>query len=216
MRYIIFLILFPLLLSAQTVEYYKHSSIPETYTVRKGKNLFSDGSLPFNLLGRSKKIDTLRGRFAFHEDCVYDFGTDRDQRDWNKLTGIQFWQTPRGLFNPNLNNIMLAWRYNVNGWFEVAPFINKKKKWELGKVIRVPDFHIFSQFEITREKKGRWSITIMSGQTFLHQTFDVNEKRQARLIPPWFGGENNDPDGLPYGGKAPHEMSIQLSCELIK
>lgn len=192
------------------------SGQPAAYVVREGKNLFTDGTLQINFLGKTRKIDSLIGEFAFHENCKYDFRGDADQKDWNKLTGVQFWQGLKGLVAPNRDNIMIAWRYNVNGWFEVAPFVNKGKKWEIGKTVRVHQPYQKGYYQFIRNKKGQWSVSIASAGSYIYQTFAVNEKKRARLIPPWFGGADNDAAGLPYGGKAPHEMIISLSAEVKK
>ena len=184
------------------------------YHCGQGKNMFHDGTLPINLIGKSSKVDTVKGQFAFHKNCQYDFKGDKDQRDWNKLTGIHFWKGLSDLFQPNKNNILLAWRYNTNGWWEVAPYINRNKKWEIGKVIRVGSPMQIVSYEIIREKKGKWSVSIFFSDTFIYQTFDVNERKRARLIAPWFGGENNAPG--PYGGKAPHDMTLSLSHKVVK
>ena len=189
---------------------------PEVYTVKEGKSYFTNGSIPFNLLGRTSKIDTVRGKFAFHDNSRYDFKGDPDQKDWNKMIGIQFWRGLKGLLNPNNNNIMIAWRYSVEGYWEVAPFVNRNKKWEIGRPIKVPSQRKFVLYELVRTKKGVWSVTLMCGNYFSSQSFSVNEKRKARLIDPWFGGEDNDSKGLPFGGKAPHEMHLSRSVVIIK
>lgn len=213
---VLFIWLLPICLAGQ-VQYYASTPQMQVLTLKKGKQAFWDGSLPYNLLGKTRKIESVQGVFAFHPECKYDFGADKDQWDWNKLVGVQFFQGLKGLFNPNLNNIMIAWRYNpeVSSW-EVTPYINRNKKFETGHVIRIKDPYTKVSYYLTRERGSQWSITLAAGEIFLHQQFKVNEKRKARLIQSWFGGADNDPDGLPYGGKAPHDMSLSLSCEIIK
>lgn len=72
------------------------------YKIKEGKHSAS----PSTFLNFRYKPSVFKGLVKF-TDASYDLG-DKDQKDWNKLTGLSF-----HLFTNHKNSVMIGWRYNL-------------------------------------------------------------------------------------------------------
>jgi len=91
----------------------------KTYTIKKGQSDFNptdNGFSPIVL----KKMKHIKINFKLDNSCWYNWGTDADVKDWNKITGVSSY-----LQRNNQNSIMVVWRPAAEaGKFEVSIFTN--------------------------------------------------------------------------------------------
>lgn len=159
----------------------------------------------------------------FDESCLYDFNGDVDQKDFNKLGGINL----NAFDASDQNSAMVGWRAVPQWkWFEVTPYVNKngehywtKDNYRGGEVFwNIQPNELFF-FEIEPIKANKWKISIgkfMSGEWKIKSSeFQYSIKATImRVIAFWFGGDDSNKDG--QGGVAPHDMTMYMKHEIIR
>jgi len=131
----------------------------------------------------------------FNDSCKYDVGK-RDQKDWNKLVGVDF--TPLNSANKP-TSVMVAWRY-YNDQFQLGLYthtedvsrtlpqdivvIDKKFTGSLDFILK-NDVLVSARFHY-----GTGNSVMKLSQPFQFKT--------ARIINPWFGGTNPPPKNMNF------------------
>lgn len=179
------------------------------YTILKGQKDFKPSPLPKMFLGRG---DSRFGGAAFFDNsCIYDWGADRDQKDYNKLAGVSL----RLAAPKNHSAVMVAWRpLLATNQIEVAPYFN----YESGKFLigqQTLKLNPNQKFSFHISQKGKtWSVVLFNEDTHdlvtASYTYNFISKQQWS-IDPWFGGENNELGD--YGGTASQDMTLWLGFE---
>ncbi len=179
------------------------------YTILQGQRDFKPSPLPKLYLGRGDS--RFSGVAFFDESCIYDWGSDRDQRDYNKLSGLALKQVaPK-----NHSAVIIAWRpLLATNQIEVAPYFN----YEGGKIFigqQTLKLNPNQKFSFHISQKGRvWSVVLFNEDTheLVTANYQFNFTSKAQWgIDPWFGGENNELGD--YGGFATQTMSLWLGFE---
>lgn len=149
-----------------------------------------------------------RFRFKFNPECVYPSMGDKDLAgDWNKGGGMS-----RGFETANnKNSAQWAWRSSeVNGMIEVAPYFNKDSQnlhSKYGSVFFAP--YSWGECTISKRKKNYTvKITHLDTGQEVVATEELGGTWFVRKIGAWFGGWDNDGNGL--GGVAPNDMTIEV------
>lgn len=198
-----------------------------TYTIKKGNHTSFDWAF---LMVRATiliwwffKKKKIKVWCKFDENCLYDFKGDQDQKDFNKLFGVNL----NAFQASDQNSAMVGWRVIPQwGWLEVTPYVNKdgnafwtKDNYRGGEVFWniMPKELFFIEF--TPIKANEWRIGIgknINGKWEVKSNvFKYSIKAFImRLIPSWFGGDDNNNDG--QGGVAPHDMTTYLNHEITK
>lgn len=200
----------------------------KTYIVKKGKSDFKpiDSSLMPIFLNKIKHIKI---NFKLDSSCWYDWGTDADKYDWNKITGVSSY------FSRNdKESIMVVWRPSaIPGKFEISIFTNWLDNYLVGQYWTNPkqgalltvdageEVEVIlklSEETIRNENKNvpDWHIVIRRFNT--QETVELQHIKGfhnwGRKTGAFFGGNNNSPG--PYGGVAPHSMLLDYSFEIVK
>ncbi|MGB0925526.1 MAG: hypothetical protein ACPGTS_02355 [Minisyncoccia bacterium] len=140
------------------------------------------------------KPKTLKVEFTFHESCRYDHGND-DQFDWNKLTGITF------SIDPLQETVMLAWRYNVEkGMIELAAYYHVKGDRRFSDVLATVRIGETASATISVDyKRKQYTVetTVDFESNLSYRSFSHNRKL-ARRIQPWFGGNKPAPQTMTF------------------
>lgn len=142
--------------------------------------------------------------WGFTESCRYEICCG-DQADWNKLTGFSF-----NFLTNHRNSLMVAWRYNLDGYFELAPYYHKNGEVfyaEIEDNIQVVQlyypFLFETHFTIRADIRKIFVTIIIEGTnetSFLELDMPEEENNgNTREIYPWFGGNQ----------KAPHDIEIR-------
>jgi len=146
--------------------------------------------------------------WKFSSDMQYNHNSP-DQKDWNKLFGV----SPH-LFTNHENSMMIAWRWNMDGYWEIAPYYHKNGgTFYAEKDSNIPVLAVWpgSNFETTiailDAQKERVAVTITApvGHVYFEKEFG-EAFDNLRIINPFFGGN------LP----APHKMCVNQKLLIVK
>lgn len=178
-----------------------------SYTVKKGKHSFQPMPFPKIWTGTKKAFG---GTASFSESCIYDWGNDKDQKDFNKLCGAAL-----SLFAPkHWNSAMIGWRWNPQrSVFEVAPYFNRKKAVIIGDIISVQPNEEFT-FLISQNGK-QWTTTLVTadGNSSTKTVDYAINSALTTNVHAWFGGANNE-EGE-FGGVASHDMTLSYEMQRV-
>jgi len=179
------------------------------YTILQGQRDFKPSPLPELFLGRGDS--RFSGVAFFDNSCIYDWGTDRDQKDYNKLAGVSL----RLAAPKNHSAVIVAWRpLPATNQIEVAPYFNYESgKFFIGQqTLKLNPNQKFS-FHIS-QKGPLWSIVLFNEDSHDLVTASFSYSfisKQQWSIDPWFGGANNELGD--YGGVASQDMTLWLGFE---
>lgn len=133
----------------------------------------------------------------FNDSCKYEL-SKRDQKDWNKLFGVDF--TPLTPANKP-TSIMVAWRY-YNSTFQLGLYAHTE---EVPRIL--PDTVISSI-------KGKFNGVLKLTKSFPGTLLEANDKvteavewkllnnpTKGRIINPWFGGSKTPPHNMNFNLK---------------
>lgn len=157
--------------------------------------------------------------FSLLENCLYDWGSDRDSDDWNKLGGVSF-----NIRNNKINSIMAAWRPNIDaGEFDITIYRHVN-----GKVFKGDGTANETLLSLKPRGHGRLLIVPFDrGKSCMVSIESVKDgirpnpisvqfgKRfwVAKRLGTWFGGANNSPGE--FGGVASQYMELWTGFKLI-
>lgn len=156
---------------------------------------------------------------------AFDYGSDKDGLDWKKVAGVvlgtplYFWN----YFLKSRDNIQMAWRWNEKiARFEFCLYVNEKGKdlkfEKAHQLLRIlPEEAAYMMIEKVSRREYR---VFLYGDGQIPK--DVNpfyvKTRRAwfvyMLSGAWYGGKNNSPGD--YGGRAPKDMEMMKSIEVVK
>ena len=175
----------------------------QTFCVDADAHAFKPAAL---ILGHEKVITY---QWEFSTSMRYNLGNG-DQCDWNKLHGVS-WQ----LLTNHEDALMVAWRWNIAGYWEVAPYYHHEGNtyWAGGcnqpeAMLTDPEITITKVYPgelflttLTLAKDGRASVEIRTNYsyTYFDHYFGIEADNKYREIGPWFGGNRT----------APHAMCMQ-------
>lgn len=150
----------------------------------------------YNPFKRWNKKD-IRFTAEFNDSCKYNIGT-RDQKDWNKLFGVDF--TPLTPAN-SPTSVMVAWRY-YNSTFQ------------LGLYAHTEEFPVILPSKVISSQVGKFTgvLTLTKGfpGVLLEANGEVtgavewkflNSTSKGRIINPWFGGSKTPPHNMNFNLK---------------
>lgn len=168
--------------------------------VEQDKNPFR----PYEL--RIAKESVLAYEWSFTDAMQYEF-SDRDQCDWNKLTG---WSLK--LIGNHKESLMVAWRWDTAGFWWIAPYyhlegstyyaITPCTPWtgtlhdeDLPFVAVYPGETFETHLNISNPDRRIVTVTIITDRdTVYFEKEFPDEAGFVREIYPWFGGTNPAPD----------------------
>lgn len=180
------------------------------YTIRAGQH--SSGFhisriIPITWSYVRKRKLYVWGRFS--RGSRYDLG-DNDQKDWNKLGGInlQVWK------ESNQNSAMVAWRYNPDTeLYEINAYgnVGGANVYPPGVMLAIPENTMFMA-EFSFPARNEVQVQLYSDQVddwkeegSFGWTYPV-EIKAAAMIGPWFGGNR----------VAPEDVSLEVDCDWRK
>lgn len=171
-------------------------------TIKKGNhNQVNLWHMLTSLVCRSKLKKTLviKGEF---KTPPYDPQGDKDlSDDWNKIGGLNM----NAFQESDINSIMGAFRSDGELW-EMNLFwnIDDNDFWMPEPIKSKGEFEI----RIKRNDKGFLATLTTNGLT-MEKQLPHQPKWCTRLIRPWFGGDDNDKNGL--GGVAPEDITLEIN-----
>lgn len=156
-----------------------------------------------------KERTYLAYEWKFDESSMYELG-DRDQCDWNKLTGLSL----HAWTNHN-NSVMAGWRYDRDGFIWVGVYYHEDGEvfhptasctdpdrpvpYDPGSSMRVEIGDII-ETHINVNPVANWTaITIIntsSGKTLYWENDWDEDFNKTREIYPWFGGNERAPQDI--------------------
>lgn len=164
------------------------------YKVKKGCHKFWPEK-GLGLLKFRKRPKYIVYEVYFPESAMYIHG-DNDQFDWNKGGGFSF-----DPFTNHKNSFMWAWRFNPSTLeFEVTHYVHDGDKIYKGddKFLSVsPGKKLLITIDVYENKYSYW---FMSGNNLEVNIVEHNnrQRRCAREINPWFGGNKKAPSALSF------------------
>jgi len=181
MKYIIVAIIALLTLTCCTNQH----KVPETQVlcVKEGRHKFN----PYEFSWDNESSFVFEWEFS--DEMIYSHN-NADQRDWNKLFGIS-----AHLFTNHKNSVMVAWRWSLAGYWEVAPYYHlnggtfyAEKDSDIPVLALWPGQKLQTYIEVSSDKKTvNVRIEAPIGVTDFSKTFDVKFDK-VRVINPYFGG----------------------------
>ncbi len=131
----------------------------------------------------------------FNDTCKYDVGK-RDQKDWNKLIGVDF--TPLSPANKP-TSVMVAWRY-YNDQFQLGLYAHTEEEPRIlpQEIVAVNQAFTGTLDFVLREN------AVISATFHFNTGNDVIRLsspfkfKAARIINPWFGGTNPPPKNMNF------------------
>lgn len=196
----------------------------QSYTIKPGQKDWSPKEFPTIWNCRKRKVVI---KTFFHENCLYDWGADQDQLDWNKTGGMS------GAFlNNNKNAIMHAWRPNPETMkieSTVYSHVDGKTHWgnKDGAVMGTidPFKKEVSVLEIRPiDSKGRKHHCLMYAEDKEGVLIDGTQAESivvfsknfwlVKRLGTWFGGQNNAKGE--FGGQASQFMQMWVDFSLLK
>lgn len=204
------LLFLPLLLLLISGCYSPEVNVWDELTIKEGKH----ASKPYDLTWNDNTV--IAYRWEFTESCQYELDGN-DQCDWNKLTGYSF-----DFFTNHKNSLIVAWRWDVSGFWWVAPYYHKDSDvfWtdatcstqeieglsvdpDLIPVAVYPGQTFETHFNIRADLNACFVTILVPGtESSSFYQLDLphdNDYGNTREIYPWFGGNQ----------VAPHEMVIK-------
>lgn len=142
----------------------------------------------YNPFRRWNKKD-IQFTVEFNDTCKYNIGT-RDQKDWNKLFGVDF--TP---FTPanSPTSVMVAWRY-YNDTFQLGLYTHTDNESR-----HLPTTVIDSS---TGKFEGVLALTspvvYICANDITTEGMQLNLQKKGRIINPWFGGSKTPPHNMNF------------------
>lgn len=198
------------------------------YSIKEGQRdfkPFDSGILPFNL----NKVKEIQITFNLDESCWYNWGTDNDQYDWNKLAGVSKYLT----FNNSDSSTMIVWRPALKeGFFEISVLTNWVNGYLVGEywkegnnevLLTVPaSVNVYATISLANTERNvnpavkDYEICLTSEIhdkeiCVKHIKGDYNLVRRTGCF---FGGKNNASG--PYGGEASKDMHLYYDYKIIK
>lgn len=161
-----------------------------------------------------KKIRAIEVEFEFSKRCLYNFGDDPDQRDWNKLAGLTFHP-----FKRDQNAVLIGWRSNPQvGMLEVTAYsnINGGRYIGWGQDQRMMYIQPEQKGKVVIEPDGlKWDFSFYKEGKVMNRTqhTQIDKFKRGYKVGNWFGGFDNDGNGL--GGKAPNTFWINYSFKVL-
>jgi len=145
------------------------------------------------------------GSVVFHESAWFDWGDDKDEKDWNKLKGLTAYFGPN-----NRHSVIIGWRpTDEKNVFELTPYTNYPRSAATyereGIKVRAGE-EVFFECDINAFSAD-YVIKTDSG-AILRATHNFWKRWIYREIGTSIGGANNSPGE--FGGKATQEMKIEI------
>ena len=158
-----------------------------------------------------KERTYLAYKWRFDDSAAYELG-DRDQCDWNKLTGLSLHS-----FTNHKNSLMAAWRYDRDGFLWVGIYYHEDNEvyhptasctdperpaeYDPGTSMRVDIGDVIETHFNVNPDEDWIALTILNistGESLYMEKYWSQRFRKTREIYPWFGGNE----------RAPHEITI--------
>ena len=198
----------------------------DVFRVKERKHRFKRKGFHINwrALGKSSKLAYVDFEIDFTDENFY-VPIDREG-DLNKACGIAFYKGLFEQFTPDRNNAMISWRsvtwlsnqfkleitpysdleydnrFDLNHTVEIYP----AKILDVNTLKRIAVFGNRLQGRIIRISKDNYEVQVKTSRGYYSTVFEVDERKRANLISPWFGG--NAP--------APHDMSFTMRWKVVK
>lgn len=151
-----------------------------------------------------RERERLELEHVFDKSVAYDLG-NRNQFDWNKLTGVSFHDT-----NSRINTAMVSWRWGLEcHCIELGFYYYKNRERliisdESGNQVFAtaqPGHRIETYFNLQyleTDSINAVGITILtpSDTAYNEQDFSVPVTKSTRVINPWFGGNEKAPHNI--------------------
>lgn len=167
------------------------------FTVKKGKHNFKPDK--WCVWWKPKGINF---NATFHENANYDL-EDADQLDWNKLVGLT-WS-----LDPLKETAMVGWRYNKkDDTIELNAYYHVDRSRDFTEpLVAIKRGESIYGYVIHDRKKKEYQIGFHNDKVANgHVINSPNRRKVARLINPWFGGNE----------RAPQDISLDLNYKRIK